>query len=93
MRALKITTIAMAVMIVAGIGVLGVTILRRLNSPAGGPAFAANTVLNEPDGTHIVAIAGLAERLAVQLQGGGPDRVLFIDPRSGQLLGRAVLAH
>ena len=93
MRALKMATILMAVMIVAGVGILGVTILRRLNGPAGGPAFAVQAVLDEPPGTRIAAIAGLQDRLAVQLQGGGPDRVLFLDPHRGRVLGRAALAR
>lgn len=92
MRALKILTIVMAVMIVVAVVILGVTILRRMNAPAG-PAFAAQAVLDEPAGTRIVGIAGLQDRLAVQLQGGGADRVLFLDPRTGQVLGRAALAH
>ena len=93
MRALKILTIVMAVMIVAAVVVLGVTIMRRMNGPAAGPGFAAQAVLDEPTGTRIVGIAGLQDRLAVQLQGGGADRVLFLDPRTGQVLGRATLAH
>jgi hypothetical protein len=93
MRGLKILTIAMAVMIVAGIVVVGVTILHRLSGPAGGPAFAAPAVLDEPAGSRIMSIAGVGERLAVQIQGGGPDRVVFIDARTGQVVGRAALAR
>ena len=93
MRALKILTTVMGVMIVIAVVFLGVTILRRMNGPAAVPAFAAQAVLNEPDGTRIVGIAGMQDRLAVQLQGGGADRVLFLDPRTGQVLGRAALAH
>jgi hypothetical protein len=93
MRTLKIVTIAMAVMIVAGVVILGVTIMRRLNGPPGGMAFVANIVLDEPAGTRLVTFTSLPDRLAVQLQGGGPDRILFIDPRSGQSIGRVALAH
>ena len=93
MRALKILTTVMGVMIVVAVVILGVTILRRMNGPAAGPALATQAVLNEPDGTRIVGIAGMQDRLAVQLQGGGADRVLFLDPRTGQVLGRAALAH
>ena len=93
MRALKILTIVMAVMIVAAVVVLGVTIMRRMNGPAAGPGFATQAVLDEPTGTRIVGIAGLQDRLAVHLQGGGADLVLFLDPRTGQVLGRATLAH
>jgi hypothetical protein len=92
MRTLKIVTIAMAIMIVAGVVVLGVTIMRRLSGPPGGMVSAA-VVLDEPAGTRIVGFASLPDRLVIQLQGGGPDRILFVDPRSGQALGRLVLAR
>ena len=40
-------------------------------------------VLDEPVGTRIAgATAGTVDRLALQLQGGGPDRVVLIDTRS-----------
>ena len=93
MRTLKVVTIAMAVMIVAGIVVVGVTIMRRLNGPPGGATFAASVVLDEPAGTRIASVAGLPDRVIIQLQGGGPDRIVFVDPRSGQPMGRVVLAH
>jgi hypothetical protein len=54
-------------------------------------AFAA--VLNEPDGTAIVGIVSVRDRLAVQLHGGGVDRVVFIDPVSGTIAGRVSLAR
>ena len=93
MRALKILTVVMAVMIVAAVAVLGVTILRRMNGPAAGPGLLAQAVLDEPAGTRIAGIAGQQDRLAVQLQGGGADRVLFLDPHTGHVLGRAALAR
>jgi putative heme iron utilization protein len=50
-------------------------------------------VLQEPEGTRIAGIAATADRLAVQLQGGGGDRVVLVDPRTGALAGRISLAH
>jgi len=38
-------------------------------------------------------MAAMADRLAVQVQGGGADRVLLIDPRTGAVAGRISLAH
>jgi hypothetical protein len=91
MRALKMLTIGMAVLIVAGVVVLGVTIARRLGTPA--PSMAATVLLDEPAGTRIAGIAALQDRLAVQLQGGGPDRVLLLDAKSGTVQGRIGLAR
>ena len=90
MRMLKAAVVVMGVLIVAGVTVLVVVIVGRLSAPAGPPMRA---VLDEPAGTRIVAISALPDRLALQLQGGGPDRVVVLDMRTGRELGRATLAH
>src|SRR3954451_20719559 len=91
MRALKIVTVVMGVMIVAGTIVLAVAIARRLSgTDQHGGAFAVQ--LAEPDGTRIGGIAGSQDRLVVQLEGGGPDRIVLIDPRTGAMVGRIALA-
>lgn len=89
MRALKILTATMAVMIVAGVVVIGVTIMHRLN----GPTAAAPTALDEPAGTGIAQVSADGDRVVLLLRGGGPDRVVLIDARSGAVLGRTALAH
>jgi hypothetical protein len=94
MRALKIATIAMGVLIVLGTMTLVVLVARRSAAPAGGTAaVAASAVLDEPAGTRIAGIATVQDRLAVQLQGGGADRVVFVDPRTGTVVGRVSLAR
>ena len=90
MRFLKILTIAMGVLIVVATTVLVVLIARRVGGGVGPPASIA-LLLDEPSGTRIAAIASAGDRLAVQLQGGGPDRVLLIDPHSGTVAGRIAL--
>jgi hypothetical protein len=108
MRALKVLTIVMGVMIVVGTGVLVAVIAHRIASPspaavqitggpiAGGPIAGGAPlalVLDEPAGTRIAGIAAAGDRLAVQLQGGGADRVVLVDPRSGAVVGRIALAR
>ena len=100
MQALKVATIVMAVLIVLGTVTLLVLLARRGASPsASAPAPVVvvgapfGTTLAEPEGTRIVGVAGVADRLAVSLQGGGPDRVVLVDPRSGAVLGRVGLGH
>jgi hypothetical protein len=89
MRFLKVLVIAMGVLIVVATTVLVVLIAHRLGGgPVGRPAAAASVLLDEPAGTRIVGIAALGERLAVQLQGGGADRVVLVDPRNGDVVGR-----
>ncbi len=94
MRALKIATIVMGVLIVLGTTVILVTIVKRtMSGPAGLPEKAFAAVLDEPAGTAIVGIAAVRDRLAVQLHGGGVDRVVLIDPASGAVVGRIALAR
>jgi hypothetical protein len=89
MRFLKVLVIAMGVLIVVATTVLVVLIAHRLGgAPVGRPVAAASVLLDEPAGTRIVGIAAVGERLAVQLQGGGADRVVLVDPRDGEVVGR-----
>jgi len=96
MRLLKIAVVAMGVLIVAGTAALIVLVGRRSGPPsiatAGFPAVIT-AVLAEPEGSRIAGIAALQDRLAVQVQGGGTDRVVLIDPKSGAVTGRISLAH
>jgi hypothetical protein len=91
MRAVKIATIAMGVLIVLGTTVILVTIVKRTTSGTQDKSFTA--VLDEPAGTGIAGIASVRDRLAVQLHGGGVDRVLLIDPLSGAVVGRVSLSR
>lgn len=100
MRALKIATIGMGVLIVLGTMTLVGIIVHRISSrdtpeaavTAALPA-TVSAVLDEPEGTHIAGIAAVGDRLAVQLQGGGVDRIVLVDPRSGSVVGRISLAR
>jgi hypothetical protein len=94
MRALKIMVVVMAVLIVLGTTGLMIAIARRWSAPvppvAQLPAWVS-AALDEPVGTHIVGITAVGDRLAVQLQGGGADRVVLIDPATGAVAGRVSL--
>ncbi|HEX2939780.1 MAG TPA: hypothetical protein VHO91_01955 [Rhodopila sp.] len=94
MRALKIATIVMGVLIVAGTMALVIAVARRSAAPMAAklPASVSAT-LEEPAGTRIAGIAAVQDRLAVQLQGGGADRVVLVDPRTGAVAGRISLAQ
>lgn len=91
MRALKVLTIVMGVMIVVGVVALGVVMTQRLGGLAAGAGVAAT--LDEPAGTAIVGIAATADRVAIQLRGGGPDRVVLVDPKTGKPVGAIKLVH
>ena len=89
MRALLAAVIVMGVLIVVGVATLVVTVVRRLSVS---PVQTALSV-DEPAGTRMVGVTGAGDRLAVLLQGGGPDRILLLDPRSGQVVGHIGLAR
>jgi hypothetical protein len=94
MRALLVAVIVMGVLIVAGVVVIAVTVANRLGGGATpGAGAAVQATLDEPPGTHIANVAAASDRLALQLQGGGPDRVVVLDLRNGHVLARAVLAR
>jgi hypothetical protein len=90
MQALKALTIVMGVLILGGTAVLGVVLARRMG---GGGAAPVSVLLDEPAGTRIAGIAAAGDRLVVQLQGGGPDRLVLIDPHSGAAVGHVALAR
>ena len=87
MRGLLAAVIVMSVLIVVGVAVLAVTIVRRLSNPA----TPAEVTLSEPTGTHMQAIASAGDRLAVLLIGGGADRIVLLDPRTGKATGHIAL--
>ena len=95
MRALKILVVVMGVMIVAGTVTLGVLIVRRSGGGGGEPAATTALLrqLDEPSGTTVAAIALSPDRLAIQLRGGGPDRVVLVDPRNGATVARVALTR
>ncbi|MBN8891553.1 MAG: hypothetical protein ABS99_05575 [Acetobacteraceae bacterium SCN 69-10] len=90
MRALKVLVVVMGVLIVAGVATLGVVIARRVSGPSG-PAVSA--MLDEPAGTRIAAIAVAPDHTVLLLHGGGPDRVVSVDARSGKVVGRVGLTQ
>ncbi len=91
MRALVTLVTVMGVLIILGVVTIAVTIVHRLSEPA--LTAGAETLLEEPMGTRMAAVAASGNRLAVVLSGGGPDRLLLIDPQSGKVVGRLALAR
>ena len=85
MAVLKVAVVVMAVMIVAGVTTLGFLLVQRVNAPS---AAAGDVLLDEPAGTRIAASTAVDGKLVLQLQGGGPDRAVVVDLRTGRVTGR-----
>ena len=90
MRVLLGVVVVMGVLIVAGMAAIGLTIFHRSMAV---PAVAGDAVLDEPAGTRIGQVLAVADRLALRLEGGGPDRVVVVDPKTGKVVWRAALAR
>jgi len=90
MRLLKVITVGMGLLIVVATTILVVIVARRLGGAERVPPPIA-LVLDEPSGTRIAGITGAGDRLAALLQGGGADRIVLIDVRTGLVAGRVEL--
>lgn len=89
-----VAVIGMGILIVAGVTVIVVTMVQRMSSLSGPNASVQALVLDEPAGSRIASASmGAADRLTIQLGGGGPDRVLIVDLKSGRVIGRVALAR
>ncbi len=74
------------------VGTVGlVVVLAQRMSATSAPI--ARVTLDEPPGTRIAGASAVADRIAVQLAGGGPDRVVLVDLKSGRVLGHVALAR
>jgi hypothetical protein len=92
MQALRVLVVVMGVMIVGGTITLGVLVWRKLGS-VGAPVVAASVLLEEPEGTRIMQASAAGETVVLRLEGGGPDRVVVVDTRTGRVVGRVGLAR
>jgi hypothetical protein len=92
MGVVKVLAVLMGVLIIIGSTVVVVTIIKRTTTAETNDAGAA-VVLDEPAGTRIGGIAAVSNRLAVLLQGAGPDRIVLVDPSTGKEAGTIALAR
>ena len=98
MQALKVLVVVMGVLIVAGVVVIAVSVINRMNAPAGrhdtdsaAPALRSfdSAALSIPHGCSVARLRPAGERLILQLGGGdGCGQILIVDMDSGRLLGR-----
>jgi hypothetical protein len=91
-KPLLIAVIAMGVLILL---VTTVVIVKLVKDVVTAPASVSLTtsMLRQPPGSHIVTITTVGGRLGVLLNGGGPDRILFVDPDTGRVAGQLMLGQ
>ncbi len=93
MRLLIAVTIGMGVLILLGTTVVILTVAHRMTRPRARPNTMVSLHLDEPAGTRIRSIAGAGDRVAVELEGGGAERIVLIDPDTGVVTGRITLGR
>ena len=82
----------MGVLILAGFGVVVATLVHRAVWSASSSAAIASATLGEPPGTRVGGLAASGDRLALLLQGGGPDRLVLLDARDGSRVGTITIS-
>jgi len=104
MKALKGLVAFLGLLLVAGLALLGYGLYSK-SHVKGSPAAAMETSATEtgtavfgtvqvslPAGTRVEQMLGVGDRVVLRLAGGGPDRLLVIDPGRGRVAGAFVLA-
>jgi hypothetical protein len=91
-KPLLILVIAMAVLILL---VTTVVVVKLVKDMVAAPASVTltTTMLHQPAGSHIVTITAVDGRLGVLISGGGPDRILFVEPGTGRVAGQLMLGQ
>lgn len=82
-------TVGMGVLIVVGVVALAVLAVQRGTTGAGA---ASSIALHEPPGTRVAGASLGQDRVSVQLTGGGPDRVVVVDLKTGRIAATISLA-
>lgn len=104
-RVLLITVIVLGILLVIGFAIVVATIASRIaaggeqtaGSPDASPAAVTVTAQGDlevpvPPGYRLIAVAGEERRLVLHLAAeGGPDRLMVVDARSGQVMRSLVL--
>jgi hypothetical protein len=92
-RPLLIAVIGMGVLILLVTTVVVVKLIKDVVTAPAASVTLTTTMLHEPAGSQIVTITTVAGRLGVLLKGGGPDRILFVDPDTGRVAGQLMLGQ
>jgi hypothetical protein len=86
MRALKALVVGMGVLIVVGTVALVVLLVQRAGGGRGAETMP-RMALDLPAGSQIVSLAGAGDRFAVLVRRPDGERILFLNPRTGRVVG------
>lgn len=102
MRAIKGLVLFLGVLLLAGLGVLGYGLYSKApgkGTPSAGAGRAAAPSVAEfgqlavpvPAGARIEQMVVAGDRVVLRLSGGGPERIVVLDPGLGKVAGGFVL--
>jgi hypothetical protein len=102
MRAIKGLVLFLGVLLMAGLGVLGYGLYSKApmkGTPTAAASRGATSPVAEfgqlavpiPAGSRIEQMVVAGERVVLRLSGGGPERILVLDPGLGKVSGGFVL--
>ena len=103
MKALKALVISMAVLVVAGLVLVGYGLYRNSHSSgvtasSGAPTRSANGAvgyfsvdLPVPVGSRLEQMTTAGDRVILRFTGGEVERILVLDPQTGQVAGTVTL--
>ena len=99
MRFLQVLVVVMGVMIVAGLGLIFVTIAHRLSHPHVGPSLAAAPSgtpgiarIELPPGTQVEEMSSAGNRIVLRLRAVDRESLLVLDQDSGRIVARIELS-
>ncbi len=102
MKALKGLVAFLGLLLVVGLGLLGYGLYSKTHVKGAGTPVTASTSWTAPPaefgtvqvplpaGTRIEQMVASGDRVVLRLAGGGPDRLLVIDPGLGRVAGAFV---
>lgn len=102
MRAIKGLVVFLGVLLLAGLGLLGYGLYSKApvkGTPSAAPGTTAAAPVADfgqlavpvPAGSRIEQMMVAGERVVLRLSGGGPERILVLDPGQGKVAGGFVL--
>lgn len=102
MKAIKALVVFLGVLLLAGLGLLGYGLYSKAPmkgtpvaaSGGSGPAPVAEfgqLAVPVPAGSRIEQMVVAGERVVLRLSGGGPERILVLDPGQGKVAGSFAL--
>jgi hypothetical protein len=98
MKAIKALVVFLGVLLLAGLGLLGYGLYSKApmkgtpSAASGGPVLPAVAEFGQlavpiPAGYRIEQMLVAGERVVLRLSGGGPERILVLDPSQGKVAG------